>query len=482
MNRDVYQAGWTGDSPDDANNDWDPSWSPLTSFFPESSVLANDSDLEDRWNQLSVELITGPDHGHLTLNRDGTFTYTHDGGRASQQDLFTYRVKDSAGALSNEATVTIAVTGVNAGPVGEPIPDQVLMLGKDGRVELPSYFTDPDGNPLSYEARASDGSGTVEVNLSESTVVLTPVAVASTRVTVTARDPEGLSAEQTFGVRVETVQERRSRLLELSLAAFGRTVASQAVDAIGRRFENSSQDSGASFSGQRFGFNASSEGEGRGRVAEWLQGLLSSQNRGSFQSEFVIGTPAAGRPVPGQWDMAGRRRDTRTVFSHDSGSTGGSGSGGGGIGGGSLQMATANGNGFNHFSGRSLMTGSSFQYAPDQDGSKQGNWMLWGQGVRSDFYGRPQAELGLDGRVGAAYMGADRRWGSKVVVGMAASHSVGSLDYANGGRRRERAADGGSAVRRPSLPEVVSSAGAGPVGSDGLRAGRGRGGRGGRIG
>lgn len=59
--------------------------------------------------------------------------------------------------------------------------------------------------------------------------------------------------------------------------------------------------------------------------------------------------------------------------------------------------------------------------------------MLWGQGVRSDFYGRPQAELGLDGRVGAAYMGADRRWGSKVVVGMAASHSVGSLDYANGG-------------------------------------------------
>ena len=96
-------------------------------------------------------------------------------------------------------------------------------------------------------------------------------------------------------------------------------------------------------------------------------------------------------------------------------------------------MATPSGNGFNRFSGRSLMTGSSFQYAPDQDGSKQGNWMLWGQGVRSDFYGRPQAELGLDGRVGAAYMGADRRWGSKVVVGVAASHSVGSLDYANGG-------------------------------------------------
>ena len=244
-NREVYPAGWAGDPPGDSNNDWDLSRSPLSNFFLESSVLANDSDLEDGFDQLSVELITSPEHGHLTLNRDGTFSYTHDGGRASQQDLFTYRVKDSAGALSNEATVTITVTGVNAGPVGEPIPDQVLMLGKDGRVELPSYFTDPDGDPLSYEARASDGSGTVEVNLSESTVVLTPVAVASTQVTVTARDPEGLSAEQTFGVRVETVQERRSRLLELSLAAFGRTVASQAVDAIGNRFDEFvSQDSG----------------------------------------------------------------------------------------------------------------------------------------------------------------------------------------------------------------------------------------------
>ncbi|MYC82380.1 MAG: hypothetical protein F4X19_09855, partial [Acidobacteria bacterium] len=432
VNRDVYQAGWTGDLPDDANNDWDPSWSPLTSFFPESSVLANDSDLEDRWNQLSVELIAGPDHGNLTLNRDGTFTYVHDGTRTSQEDHFTYRVMDSVGALSNEATVTITVTGVNAGPEGEPIPDQVLMLGKDGTVDLASYFTDPDGDPLSYEARASDGSSTVEVHLSESTVVLTPVAVASTRVTVTARDPGGLSAEQTFGVRVETVQERRSRLLELSLAAFGRTVASQAVDAIGQRFEESSRDSGASFSGQRFDFNGPSEGEGRSRVAEWLQGLVSSQNRGSFRSEFVIGTPAAGRPVPGQWDMAGRQRDNRTVFSHDSSLTGGS--RGGGIGVGSLQMATPSGSGFSHFSGRSLMTGSSFQYAPDRKGSRQAsNWMLWGQGVRSDFYGQPQSELRLDGRVGAAYLGADRRWGSKVVVGVAASHSVGALDYANGG-------------------------------------------------
>ncbi len=432
-NRGVYSANWAGDPSDDTNNDWDRSRSPLSNFFWEASVLANDSDLEDRIDHLSVELVTPPDHGHLTLNRDGTFSFTHDGSRASHEDRFTYRVKDSRGALSNEATVTITVTGVNAGPESEPIPDQVLMLGKDGRVDLPSYFTDPDGDPLTYEARASDGSSTVEVNLSDSVVVLTPMAVASTRVTVTARDPEGLSAEQSFGVRVETVQERRNRLLELSLAAFGRTVASQAVDAISRRFDDSPRKSQATFSGQSFDLEFASDDQSQSRMTNWLQSgaSLLGMDRGYSRPDPLTGTPASGRPVPGQWDMAGRQTNKQTVFSNGSGLTGGS--GGGGIGGGSLQLATPSGRGFNRFSGRSLMSSSSFQYAPDQDGSKQGNWMLWGQGVRSDFYGQPQAALGLDGRVGAAYLGADRRWGSKVVAGVAASHSVGALDYANGG-------------------------------------------------
>ena len=101
--------------------------------------------------------------------------------------------------------------------------------------------------------------------------------------------------------------------------------------------------------------------------------------------------------------------------------------------------------GFGHHPGQDLMRGSSFQLALGQGGSggdsrqpgeqagQEGGWMLWGQGVRSDFSGRPQTDLGLDGRVGAAYLGADHRWGSKAVVGVAASRSVGSLDYTNGG-------------------------------------------------
>ena len=123
----------------------------------ETSVLANDSDLEDDISQLSVQLVDDVSHGDLTLNSDGTFVYAHDGSEAVE-DRFTYRVKDSGGALSEVAQVTITIVGVNAGPEAETIPDQILLLGKDGTVDLSSYFTDPDGDPLSYRARATDGS------------------------------------------------------------------------------------------------------------------------------------------------------------------------------------------------------------------------------------------------------------------------------------------------------------------------------------
>ena len=128
----------------------------------ESSVLANDSDFEDDISQLSVQLVDDVSHGDLTLNSDGTFVYVHDGSEVAE-DRFTYRVKDSGSALSEVAQVTITILEVNAGsensgPEAETIPDQILLLGRKGKVNLSSYFTDPDGDPLSYRARATDGA------------------------------------------------------------------------------------------------------------------------------------------------------------------------------------------------------------------------------------------------------------------------------------------------------------------------------------
>ena len=57
---------------------------------------------------MTAVLAAGPAHGALTLNANGSFTYTPQSGYQGA-DSFTYRA--SNGQLSNVATVRITVTG-----------------------------------------------------------------------------------------------------------------------------------------------------------------------------------------------------------------------------------------------------------------------------------------------------------------------------------------------------------------------------------
>ena len=63
------------------------------------------------------------------------------------------------------------------------------------------YFNDPDGDPLTFTA-ASSRVNVVTVGVAGSIVTLTPVDNGTATVTVTARDPGGLSATQTIVVTV----------------------------------------------------------------------------------------------------------------------------------------------------------------------------------------------------------------------------------------------------------------------------------------
>lgn len=79
----------------------------LTPLFlsPLEGLLANDSDVEG--DPLSAVLISGPAHGQLTLNPDGSLTYTPDAS-AITLDSFTYAASDGA-ANSAATTVTIVI-------------------------------------------------------------------------------------------------------------------------------------------------------------------------------------------------------------------------------------------------------------------------------------------------------------------------------------------------------------------------------------
>ena len=63
---------------------------------------------------LTAVLVSGPAHGTLTLNADGSFTYTPD-ANYNGTDSFTYKANDGT-ADSNVATVTLTVTAVNDAP------------------------------------------------------------------------------------------------------------------------------------------------------------------------------------------------------------------------------------------------------------------------------------------------------------------------------------------------------------------------------
>ena len=69
-------------------------------------------------------------------------------------------------------------------------------------VNMAPYFTDPDGDALTYSA-VSSNAAVVTTSVSGSTVMLTPVSAGAATTTVTARDLGGLTATQSVAVTVD---------------------------------------------------------------------------------------------------------------------------------------------------------------------------------------------------------------------------------------------------------------------------------------
>jgi Big-like domain-containing protein len=120
-----------------------------------AGVLANDDG-----SGLSATLVTGPAHGVLTLNRDGTFGYTPASG-FSGVDHFSYRDTDASGESSLPATVTIAVT-----PVLGQVGDYEVTSGSTLSVGAPGVLGAAVGSGLqaSLVSDVADGSLTLNAD------------------------------------------------------------------------------------------------------------------------------------------------------------------------------------------------------------------------------------------------------------------------------------------------------------------------------
>nr|WP_274022161.1 tandem-95 repeat protein [Vibrio parahaemolyticus] len=122
-------------------------------------VLGNDT-FEGDGKVVSLDTNNGPANGTVSVNPDGSVTYTPDDNYVGK-DTFTYIV--TSGGVSESTTVEVNVTPVNDAPVAK---DDIATTQEDTAVTIDvlSNDSDVDGDKLSIEsASVPKEQGTVEV-------------------------------------------------------------------------------------------------------------------------------------------------------------------------------------------------------------------------------------------------------------------------------------------------------------------------------
>jgi VCBS repeat-containing protein len=126
-----------------------------------TGVLSNDTDAES--DPLTAQLVTGPSHGTLTLNADGSFAYTPTAGYAGP-DSFTYNAYDGYGVSSPSGTVSINVIGSLpvAGNDTYATPVNTTLTVPAAGVLLND--TNPDGDPMTAVLVTTTAHGVLTLN------------------------------------------------------------------------------------------------------------------------------------------------------------------------------------------------------------------------------------------------------------------------------------------------------------------------------
>jgi VCBS repeat-containing protein len=126
------------------------------------NVLGNDTDVEG--DALTASLVSGPSHGALSFNADGSYAYTPEADYFGD-DSFTYRAND--GDLdSGVATVSLTINPVNDAPVAA---GDSYTLNEDTTLTVPAAGvlandTDVDSATLTAALVSGAAHGTVTLN------------------------------------------------------------------------------------------------------------------------------------------------------------------------------------------------------------------------------------------------------------------------------------------------------------------------------
>ncbi|HKY48264.1 MAG TPA: tandem-95 repeat protein, partial [Acidimicrobiia bacterium] len=165
---------------------------------PEPGVLGNDSDSDG--DPLTAALVSGTTSGTLSLNTDGSFSYTPN-PNFNGTDSFVYRSSDGKGG-TDQATATITVTPVNDPPIANAGPDQILTdtdgSGAESVTLSGTGSSDPDGGSITYSWTGSS------VNVTGPTPTIS-LPVGTHSLTLTVSDGQATSSDSvTVTVQAQT--------------------------------------------------------------------------------------------------------------------------------------------------------------------------------------------------------------------------------------------------------------------------------------
>ncbi len=171
-------------------------------------VLGNDTDPEGA--TLTAQLVTGPSHGTLTLNSNGSFTYTPTTNYTGS-DSFTYKASDGT-LTSGNATVTISILTANQPPVASndsysTNQNTALTVAAPGVL---GNDTDPEGATLSAQLVTGPSHGTLTLTLnSNGSFTYTPTAnyTGSDSFTYKASDGTLTSGNATVTISILTANQ-----------------------------------------------------------------------------------------------------------------------------------------------------------------------------------------------------------------------------------------------------------------------------------
>jgi VCBS repeat-containing protein len=151
-------------------------------------VLANDSDPDG--NALSAGLVSGPSHGTLVLNANGSFAYSL-AANFNGSDSFSYKASDGT-EESSQATVTITITAVNDAPAAADdaySTSEDTALTADGPGVL-ANDNDPDGDTVHTVVESAPSHGTLALD-PDGSFSYTPAADFNGTDTFTYRASDG---------------------------------------------------------------------------------------------------------------------------------------------------------------------------------------------------------------------------------------------------------------------------------------------------